>query len=613
MRLFVTESGEEILDEKAVESKLRELNPLLYYLTEKKGNIIFFCSESKKFFEMNKKAFEKIGKKYLAKNKKTELIEFGDYFKILAIALTSKCNLACQYCLGSQANRVGKTSDWKIIKESIDYIAKQKKPVIVLFTSAGEHTMETKLLKKTLDYMDQKLILEERRISLNGTMNPKVYLSIIDRFDRFNISCDGPPEIQNLQRPMKNKGKSSIKIENTFRELLKNNKYFSVAVVLTEKHAGLEKKTFKYFHDLGVKEIGLSAIGDLGDGKEYIKNKKLNKKNVITSMLKIKELCDEFGIFSTIVVEKAWGHRKQAFCPIGNTFALGIDGTVCGCITYSDENDLKIHPGMDKIILGKFNHTKNKFEMNEKRIKELREKHKKSDCSKCNLRFCWGGCPVRNLRSGKIEKPYKTFCESRKILANELMKYLMNKEVIAIKPCLLEKKGVLHYSMQFNDFKLSAEKIGKKIKGSAFIKFVPEEKRLRELFEKMIAAKNKKISLFVLSPKKNELNEKESVLLKEFCYALKKNKILFKISKPLKIVDFSKEREIEFYEEFGIPQNCFDCLEMFKLKEKTVVFCNGVKGPNINRVFNRREIFSNFEKNRPKCQAIVSANSLWCF
>ena len=117
--------------------------------------------------------------------------------------------MACKYCFGSEADRSGKTADFKVIKGAIDYIAKQKKPVEVVFSAAGEHTLELELLEKTLKSLYEKLNLSRVRISCNGTMSPKTYLRLRDYFDGFQISLDGPPEIQDLQRPMKGGGNVS--------------------------------------------------------------------------------------------------------------------------------------------------------------------------------------------------------------------------------------------------------------------------------------------------------------------------------------------------------------------------------------------------------------------
>jgi len=580
------------------EMKTGEASPFFLFVLEKKGRVILFCKHSKRFFVMDKAEFHQTAKEYLAKNLLPQFKFRGDYFRYLCVTITSKCNMACKYCFGSQAARTGKTNRFKVIQAAINYIAKQKKPVEVMFASAGEHTLEAGLLEKTLKYMNKKLELSRVRISCNGTMNPETYLRLRDYFSSFQISLDGPPKIQDLQRPMKGGGKSSKRVEAVLRELKRNNKSFQIKATLTPNHLGKEEETFRYFYDLEIPEVIFSTVGDLGSGDAYYKRSRKGQLSLL--QLKIKELCDEFGLRSKVLTEIHLKGKETGFCDVGRSFHLGVDGTVSGCLMYSDKKDLQIHPGMDKLIIGKFNLAKGEFDMDEKRIKELRDIHKKAHCYNCQFKLCWGGCPYRNLRRhGKAEKPDKNLCRDRKKETKEFLEYLAQRNVIKIKPCLLEKGNRLYYSLQFSEFpliKCSSENI---ISKSAFVVFDPAEDNLEEMARKMVFAtkKRKNIVLFVLSPKySNRLNRKKSILFQEFLCSLRENRVLFKISSPIKITAPNAEEENSFYKKFQIPQNCFDCLEMFKLKAGHVIFCNGIKGPRAESFFNRDEIFFALQK-----------------
>lgn len=154
--------------------------------------------------------------------------------------------------------------------------------------------------------------------------------------------------------------------------------------------------------------------------------------------------------------------------------------------------------------------------------------------------------------------------------------------------------------MQFSEFpliKCSSKNIPCK---SAFIVFNPAEDDLKKMGEKMVFAtkKTKDIVLFVLSPEhSNKLDKERSIVFQEFLHFLRENRVLFKVSSSIKITAGSLEEESLFYKQFQIPQDCFECLEMFKLKAGRVVFCGGKKGPKIGNFFNREEIFSAFQKN----------------
>ena len=163
--------------------------------------------------------------------------------------------------------------------------------------------------------------------------------------------------------------------------------------------------------------------------------------------------------------------------------------------------------------------------------------------------------------------------------------------------------------MQFNEFELgklrknNTQNVSKK---SFFIRFDPIKQDFDSLLKRIVllSKKNeKKITLFLFSPISLErLNFQTSVIFKKFLFDLKKNKVLFKITKPVKITDTSLEKEDEFYKDFSIPKTCFECLEMFKIKNNRIEYCNGAKGPKINEVFDREGIYSIFgNMNDKKC------------
>ncbi|MEM0360626.1 MAG: radical SAM protein [Candidatus Diapherotrites archaeon] len=555
---------------------------------------------------MDKEAFEALGKKFLAKNKKPSFVKKG-YFNVFSPVITSKCNLGCTYCFGKEKKREEKTSNWEILSAGIKYIGQQNKEVHVMFSSAGEQTTEPTLLKKTLGSIEKKLKIARIKFSTNGATNPKFLTDIADRMGRFQVSCDGPPEIQNRQRPLRNGGKSSATVEKTIKTLVKNNKEFMVKTTLTSNHVGREEQTFKYFYNLEVPVIVFSTVSDLGAGCEFIKTSERNKWAVLAdSQMKLKEFCDSFGLKSRLAVEHYFEYKgKTQYCSVGNYFCLGTDGTVSGCLMYSNTDDLKIHQGMKQLVLGCFNRKKG-FLMDWKKIKKLRSYYKKSECYDCDFKLCWGGCPLKNLeKNNNMAKPDRERCLERKTQTLQLMKYLAERDVIKIKPYLSEKSEKLYYSMQFSEFELSTE-ISKNSASGVFLKFDPAKADLEKLAKKIVEASKKhreKIRLFVLCPiTRGRLGIRDSIRFKAFLYSLKKNKVIFKISRPVKITDANAKKEKEFYEEFFIPKNCLECLELFKEKNGEIEYCGGVKGPKISEFFDRNEIYSEFKKTSKKSQ-----------
>jgi len=604
---IVNKQGERdlIVGEKNIQKNFQK-KPFLHLISNKRERITAFCSISESFFLMDKECFNLFGESFLAENRRLPFRKLLPYFRSLSLVVTSRCNLACSYCFGGGGERAGSSSTWIVLKSAIDYIRKQNKPVSVIFASPGEQTNDFKLFKRTLNYVKKKLKIKSMMVSVNGTGNPDRYLEVIDSFNTFQISFDGPPEIQDKQRPLKNSRKSSLMVERTIKKLVKKNKRFTIKTIVTDLHKGKEEYLCKYFYDLGIKEIVLASVRPLGAGDSYL-GKVLGKRSwssfVISSArseLKIKELCNFLGLKSSLIIERSLGRKETPYCTLGRLFDIGVNGNVSTCPAYADESDLNTYKGMGDLLIGKFNYEKKSFEMNEKKIKELRNVYKKAKCSDCDFKLCWGGCPLRNLRKNKdITIPDKKSCIETKKETYELFKSFAQERVIKIKPCLIERNKRLFYSMQFNEFKLNKSD-GQNIKGNPFISFNPARQNFRSLLKEIIplSKKNKKkITLFLLSPIVSErLNSRASNAFKDFLFELRENKILFRVTKPIKITDISLKEENKFYETFSIPKTCFDCLEMFRIKNNKIEFCNGTKGPQIGKVFDREDIYSIFEK-----------------
>ncbi len=588
--------------------------PFLLKVFEKKGRVICRCPADRAFFVMDKEAFHSYGEKKLAKNTMPKFVKMEPKFYYFGSAVTSACNFACSYCYGLGKDRTGKTASWALLKESIDFISKNNPKAWVSFFAPGEQMLYFPLFKRTIEYIQKKMKPKKMLFSSNGSGKPENYLAIADRFQTLQISIDGNPKIQEKQRPLKGGGSSSALVEKTIKELVKAGKKVNIKITVTNEHFRKEKQTFKYFHDLGTKMVALSPLSPLGLGKTI----NTNFKKLIESELKMHELFEYSGICSHIGIEATEGYKEIVYCPVGHSFNVSSDGIVGSCILLGDRQDLKLQKGLEQLVFGQFNEKKKKFELNEKKVKELREIHKKAECWNCDFKLCWGGCPVRNIqKTGSIEKIDKSYCWERKTEFFALARYKAEKEIIKLKPWIEEKNGKMFLCMQFNEFPLKKSS-GKKISGNPFIEFNPSETDLEQLLEKIIALNERsKLEpvLFLLSPKaKGRLNARNSIKFKLFLHELKKNKVFFKVSKPIKITDTSNEKEQKFYDEFCIPKNCFECLELFKVKNGNAYYCNGTKGPKISNVFDRQEIFEEFEKTALKaglCENMEKTGTLW--
>lgn len=112
-------------------------------------------------------------------------------------------------------------------------------------------------------------------------------------------------------------------------------------------------------------------------------------------------------------------------------------------------------------------------------------------------------------------------------------------------------------------------------------------------FDKIVEQnKNRKRELLLsFRLKKTDLNKKCGIKIKNFLDKLDQNKIKYTLSRPL-------PRCLGFITEKTDPKNCFECRELFNVKEGYVKYCdayNGFIGYPIDNFKNRNQIYEYFE------------------
>ncbi|MCX8189714.1 MAG: radical SAM protein [Candidatus Diapherotrites archaeon] len=588
-----------------VKKELIQRKPFLHMLFKRKSFFFFICSNTSNFFLMDEEAFLKFGRKYIAINSKKPFAKISRFENFIPV-ITTKCNLNCSYCVGYGGIKKGKDSSFELIKASTDFLAKhQNWPMLIDFVTSGEPLLNEHLFLKTINYAKKKLNVKQFKLSTNGTISPSNYLAVLKENyfgDSFQISCDGPPEIQDKVRPFTNEGKSSIIVENHIRALVSKNQDFTIKITLTYAHIGKEQKTVKYFNSLGVEKIFVSIVGCMGKAATNKKNKKRHMnyyRKLIRSQLAIKEMCDLVNLRCLVPAQKSLGNKFACGCAVCNTFLVTPEGFITPCAMLGDKEDILNH-GASYLIFGRYDVKSKKIVLDYKKLKELRNWYKKVKlCQKCDFKLCWGGCLLRNLRENKtIYIPDKMHCDDRKEEILEYFRYLANKETIKLRPYLEDGKDGLRLLGHYFIATISQSIHSAIKKDVLLIKFDPQKEDFDRLFFEIVSfnKRSKGLGLVLLSPIcKQQLNPRETIVFKEFLYNLKAARVLFLVTKPIFVQEMSKEAEKKFYSEFRIPSDCFGCLELFKVvQDGKIKFCNDRPGPKIGNILDRKTLYEKY-------------------
>ena len=109
------------------------------------------------------------------------------------------------------------------------------------------------------------------------------------------------------------------------------------------------------------------------------------------------------------------------------------------------------------------------------------------------------------------------------------------------------------------------------------------------------AKKTRRELLLSFDFKEPDLNQKTGERIIDFLNNLKKNKIRFKLSKPL----FMCQLGINYgriVKEYLIPYNCYECAELFTIENEDIISCKYInkKGPKIYYMEDRNQIWEFF-------------------
>jgi len=187
----------------------------------------------------------------------TRQITHWSKFKHLTLLLTRRCNLNCVYCYASGGSGKHQHSDMPInlaldaCEWYINHLRDER--IRVTFHGGGEPTLEQKTIKKVVGYVNKTGSGKKIRylITTNGTMNQSFLQWMMDNDFAISISMDGPPEIQDRNRPLANGGASHFLVEESVRYLVKRN--YSFTIRLTYDLCDNVEKIVHYFGKLGVK------------------------------------------------------------------------------------------------------------------------------------------------------------------------------------------------------------------------------------------------------------------------------------------------------------------------------------------------------------------------
>ena len=364
----------------------------------------------------------KISLKLSDKYKQNREIDFRP--TLVALALTTDCNLQCTYC-HSNAGHLQDTLDVDIAKIALDIVyqncIEKGENFEVNFAGYGEPTIRWELLTELTEYIKYftsksrgKYILS---MATNGVFSTSKAKYVTENFSYVSLSLDGIESVQNYQRPSK-QGKG------TFNTVIKTARYFwnnkfPFAIRATVSDFSVEKMeeffTFCQTEFPGIK-VGFEALNNIGRGK-LSKLRPPSGIEFSKNFIRVLELSEKIGGSVTNSGLGRLDEIRTVFCK--SLASPGVTVTPSGKISLCQRDGAP-----DFFHYGYVDKEKRKFIVDEEKVISFRSLDVRNydECEKCFCKYhCAGDC--QDLRQENISR-----CDFTRFLAKYKLVRLLEKE-----------------------------------------------------------------------------------------------------------------------------------------------------------------------------------------
>ena len=325
--------------------------------------------------------------------------------QMISFFLTTKCNLNCIYCYNSvERNKVKDiTLPFECAKSGIDWYWANTSSRHIRFYGPGEPTQAYELMRKITEYAKGKSDKVTMEIQTNGVFNAKVREWLLNNANIIWLSFDGTPDIQNHNRPVRNGKPSSPIIESNAKWLIKHSNerdlMVGARVTMTDNNNDRQIEMVDYFSSLGIKYIWTNPLFYSVDEKpvcfdiEKQSTFHFNMDEYIKRYLEARIYAEKKGVFwGSFLAVNFDGESCYNCRACSPTPHLTPDGYLSACdMVVLGQN---AHH-MDCLIYGRWDSNSKKFELDNEKIRSLRERKSTNlslqHCNQCEVRLHCGG------------------------------------------------------------------------------------------------------------------------------------------------------------------------------------------------------------------------------
>jgi uncharacterized protein len=341
--------------------------------------------------------------------------EYKDYTEIdlsrkvstLTLNVTRKCNLKCSYCFENDEYRKLGNMPFIIAKKAIDTFFTDKNSNWVIIFTGGEPILNFDLLKKVIEYIEEKELKVEYRIKTNATLLDEEKMNFLIKNNvKIQISLDGNEKAHNTHRKFANGNGSFQIVDEVINKLIeKNADNITISGTLTHQTTQYIDDCYAQLNSYqGIKNYVLKGVMP-NSQQQYV-----FETDDYTFLYKSNLKNDKYLIQQGIKLIK--GDKNYNVCGIGIwNISIDVDGNIYPCYRMC---------GDKQYVIGHLNSLKMSFKLPQE-LENIYLLENNIQCSKCYLiHVCKIGCYTDKLayKYDKCMYPIKIVIED--ILRNNL-------------------------------------------------------------------------------------------------------------------------------------------------------------------------------------------------
>jgi uncharacterized protein len=267
----------------------------------------------------------------------------------LTVYPTSRCNLGCVYCHTDASPRRSSEPEMAAFERALDSvvancIAAAISSVTVVVHGGGEPTLARGFCEAALAYADRSIVAAGLEpfyyVSTHGALDDDTADWVAQRFHRVGLSCDGPPEVQDTQRPRAGGGGSARAVLRVARRWRDAKVHVAARATITAATVGRQVELVDWFLDeIGADEIRFEPLYVRGRAVAALSPE---PRRFARELLRAQEQARQRGVgllYAGVRLEELHG----PFCNVDRqVLALTPDGLVTGCF---DATERRADPG----------------------------------------------------------------------------------------------------------------------------------------------------------------------------------------------------------------------------------------------------------------------------